>query len=604
VTARLTVLLAACWLACLPACADVPGSGIPGLPADPDSFPSGDNPDEDGATLDDDDVQGASCGDATCDEGEDCATCPEDCGDCPPDCGDDWCAPDEHCADGPDGLFCTLCDPAACDLLGMLCCQQTAHTDQCTDPWHDPLNCGGCGQSCPTGQDCLTWFEPVDTGPFCTSCDPVACGESGQSCCPGNAPDGGCTNTLIDRSNCGGCDVACAADEVCNAGVCEGVDSPTACAFDPMQWWRSPTDHDSRDITFVAIGDTHAEDETTGCPNNSNGLPDQNTLAREAIASVLPGDSWTSHLWPAGANFYREDEPYDHVRGLLIAGDLVQAGSQSIPAGVQDCWEYVSYRDAYGRCGDEGRLPFPVYEAHGNHDYPRVAGDGDASFHPVIDSLDLITAAHRPGASNHKYDDTEPGTGLYAWRWDDIWFVNLGVKAGWLLEELSGNQGTRIVDPHGSRAFLKRFLLSRSDNPTRQLVLLSHYKMNAGRVDGEEKESFCRLIHNAQHGTGSFSSQKLSHTHPIVAFVHGHDHQTPERVDWTCPSPYDDITIPQYSVGTPFYGGNQNGGDIRFTIFRLGSHYREVVGVAASPGDPTGAWTYTFLERQDVMRDP
>ena len=39
-----------------------------------------------------------TCGDSTCDPGEDCVSCEADCGPCPPTCGDSTCDPGEDCA--------------------------------------------------------------------------------------------------------------------------------------------------------------------------------------------------------------------------------------------------------------------------------------------------------------------------------------------------------------------------------------------------------------------------------------------------------------------------------------------------------------------------
>jgi hypothetical protein len=398
--------------------------------------------------------------------------------------------------------------------------------------------------------------------------------------------------------------VACAPDQICNLGVCEPADALSACSFDPLQWWASPTAHSSRDITFAALGDTHAADLSPGCSSNSYYAADQNALVRDAINSAEPSTFWAPHLWPPGANFYREGQPYDHVRGVIIAGDLVNTGGESAPAGVQPCWEYTAYRDAFGRCGNEGRLAFPVYEGYGNHEFPRVAGDGDVSYHPVIDALDAITAAHRPGAAADLFDDPAAGTGHYAWRWDDIWFVNLNVKPGFNLEYLPGAEGMRIVDPHSSRNFLKQLLLSLPDSSTRQIVIVSHYPISSSRIDADEKESVCQLLYNAQHATGAFSSQKLSLSYPVVAFIHGHNHHVPEHTSWTCPSPYNAISIPQLNAGTPLYQSGTNNGYLHFTIIRLGSHYVEVAGVGAPASDPTGPWTYVYKERLGILNPP
>lgn len=236
---------------------------------------------------------------------------------------------------------------------------------------------------------------------------------------------------------------------------------------------------------------------------------------------------------------------------------------------------------------------------------PRQTDPGDASFHPVTDRLEQITAAHRPGGPADLYDRPTAGTGHYAWRWDDIWFVNVNVKPGYLVEPALGSDDTtRFIDPHSARGFLKGFLMSRSNNPTRQIVILAHYPINNSRIDDEERLTFCQRIYNAQHATGDFTGQKLSLTNPVVAYIHGHNHHIPEHTSWTCPSPYDSITIPQFSAGDPLYPSDNNGGNLHFSIFRLGSNKLEVVGVAAPASDPTGPWSYVYKERLDIMNAP
>ena len=569
----------------------------------------------------------AQCGDGRCEAPEDCASCPADCGACGPGCGDGRCEAPEGCASCP--ADCGACPPAdgctdvqrancngvGCDCRDGVCrggfCGECgdggcAGSEDCTSC---PADCGACppppcGGPCPAGQRCLDG----PGGTFCTACDPDVCGAFGVHCCPHNAPDGGCTNTFIEANHCGACGVVCGPDQLCVGGVCGEIDPLFKCPFDPMQWWRSPQERDQRDVTFVAFGDPHGTDWSDGCRVGRDRAEDALRLQRDAINSTTPSVFWPGHLWPGGAGFFREGQPFDHVRGVLIAGDLTESGDMSIPAGAQVCRQYRPYRDAFGRCGSEGRLLFPVYDGYGNHDFPRFAGAGDASRHPVVDALDRITAAHRPGAAADLYDDPDGGTGHYAWRWDDIWFVQLNLKPGWHDDVIPGDEGTRIADPHAARGFLQGFLASRNNSARRQIVIVSHYYMNigvdSGRMQLEEKESFCRLIHNAQHGTGSFDGQKLSRSYPVAAFVHGHNHDAPTHHDWTCRRPYDDITIPHFSVGTPLYLSEKNAGWLHFTIFRIGTNRLEVVGVGADPDDPTGPWDYVFTRRLNIMNAP
>jgi len=426
--------------------------------------------------------------------------------------------------------------------------------------------------------------------------------EPGESCssCPG------------DCGKCVPCHPGCPGGYFCYLNKCVKKAISTApvkdlflseadklykCPFNPMHWWAGKGD---RDITFIATTDTHATDSASGCSKNGSHTGDEHTKLRAALNSA----NAKPHVWPSGANFWRQGKAYDHIRGVLIAGDLTDAGSDPNPAGTQlghDCREYTAYRAAYGRCGNEGKVKFPIYEAYGNHDFPRVSGSGDAKYHPVISYLDAITAAHRPGSSKDLYDDPTPGTGHYAWRWDDVWFVNLNLKAGNKKEVIPGSTGTRLAYPHSPLDFLTKFLKARSKNKSRQIVILAHYSPTSSRVSSSERSDFCKLIYQAQYGKGPFSSERLSKNYPVAAFLHGHDHHLPEYKLWTCPSPYSSIKIPRFSVGNPLYKGSKHPGKLNFTIIRLGEKRLEAVGVKASASNPTGSWSYVYKKMMYVV---
>ena len=125
------------------------------------------------------------------------------------------------------------------------------------------------------------------------------------------------------------------------------------------------------------------------------------------------------------------------------------------------------------------------------------------------------------------------------------------------------------------------------------------------RIEDAERTAFCKVISDAQNGTGPFSGKKLSPSNPVIAYVHGHTHNAPTYHPWTCPSPYGSITIPQFDAGTPLYENADNGpGRLQFTVIRIGSHTVEAVGVRAPASNPTGAWTYAFKERLSIVNDP
>jgi hypothetical protein len=75
---------------------------------------------------------------------------------------------------------------------------------RCTNPTSDQQNCGGCGNACPPGQNCMAG----------TCSGAIRCPVPTLLC------NGRCVNTLTDLLNCGACGVTCGVTQVCLAGVC------------------------------------------------------------------------------------------------------------------------------------------------------------------------------------------------------------------------------------------------------------------------------------------------------------------------------------------------------------------------------------------------
>jgi glucosylceramidase len=121
--------------------------------------------------------------------------------------------------------------------------EQMACGEQCLDVLTDPLNCGGCGIPCSTGQICLGGACQCVSGMLCngaclppdaTHCaDCVTACPSGQvcsnhACSPACAVgETACGTACVvtsggDAWNCGGCGRECAPGQVCAGGACQG----------------------------------------------------------------------------------------------------------------------------------------------------------------------------------------------------------------------------------------------------------------------------------------------------------------------------------------------------------------------------------------------
>ncbi len=127
----------------------------------------------------------ASCGDGTCDSGEDCSSCAADCGACGPVCGDAVCDSGEDCSSCESD--CGACGPVCGDAV----CDSGEDCSSCA------ADCGACGpvcgdNVCDSGEDCSSCASD------CGACGPV-CGDavcdSGEGCSSCASDCGVCTTT-------------------------------------------------------------------------------------------------------------------------------------------------------------------------------------------------------------------------------------------------------------------------------------------------------------------------------------------------------------------------------------------------------------------------
>lgn len=129
-----------------------------------------------------------------------------------------------------------------CPPTGVVCRAGTvACGTGCIDPSSDKRNCGGCGISCGTGQQCNSGVCECEAGTkLCngecvvTDFDAKHCGQCGKACstgglcnsgtcgCPTGLSEctGACVSLVNDAKNCGQCGKACAANEVCDHSAC------------------------------------------------------------------------------------------------------------------------------------------------------------------------------------------------------------------------------------------------------------------------------------------------------------------------------------------------------------------------------------------------
>jgi hypothetical protein len=383
--------------------------------------------------------------------------------------------------------------------------------------------------------------------------------------------------------------------------------APTATCTAPVA--ESPAG--VRDITFVAVADVHVTMPSSGphCLQLGDKWNDnQNARLIEAINSI------EQHTWQAppsaGFTYSLEGSSFHGLRGVLIAGDVTNNGSEPLPGKAPDCTEWTQFRALFGLCGGDGALAYPVFEAYGNHDFPWALSP-DPVYHPVIDFIHRRNRWRAGSCASgecprFRYDAaaSDP-SGHYAFRWDDVWFVNLNLKpAPGILEVLSDSAQcpgcVRSTVPHSPVDFLDTLLQSLPKNASRQLVLMSHYGADVypspNRLPEGSLDNLCNTI--AKHVAGG----RLFAARPVPAWLSGHTHDAWAAGEFQCPT-QTQVRIPWYSPGTALYGAYPSG-RMRFSIFHLGASYLEVQSVAVDPEEPTGAWQTVAGRKLEHLASP
>ena len=146
------------------------------------------------------------------------------------------------------------------------------------------------------------------------------------------------------------------------------------------------------------------------------------------------------------------------VGGLLHCGDVIDSGDKNGRTFEEmQRTEWAAFEEDYGLRGGDGKLPFPVYELHGNHDSPGGAGH----------AIDRIVERNRSRPGVIAVSDN----GLhYAWRFGPLHMVNLGITVG------SGDErdALRQFNPRSSLEFLQSHL-AKHVGESRRPVVVSHH---------------------------------------------------------------------------------------------------------------------------------
>lgn len=201
-------------------------------------------------------------------------------------------------------------------------------------------------------------------------------------------------------------------------------------------------------IAFFVIGDTHYLADKHS-PTKLSVESEESTMRFLTALAGLPGSEIAAE---AGGG--RVAIP----RGLIHCGDIIDTGDKNGgPHEQMQRTEFAKFVEDYGLTGRDGKLPYPVYELHGNHDGPRGTG------HAVEQIIERNRT--RPGVVS-----TSDNGLHYSWDWGPLHCVCLGLTVG----VGSGLTERRRYDPLGSVDFLAADLdrhVGRSGRP----VVVAHH---------------------------------------------------------------------------------------------------------------------------------
>lgn len=224
-------------------------------------------------------------------------------------------------------------------------------------------------------------------------------------------------------------------------------------------------------LAFLVISDTHmlADSASPALVHQARWALNERLVD---VLNTLPGQALPAAL---GGGIVTEPRGVLHLGDIADSGDRLGALHEQMTA-----TEWAAHSRLYGLTGTEGRLRYPLYELHGNHDTPRGAN-------VVLQGL-IARNRQRGGLT------AVSSNGLhYSWDWDGIHFIALGIVVG-------SNQDDLPISRYGaydSLAFLIEDLRARVGSSGRPVILLQHVDLQRysvpcdGAVKGGSRAMCC-----------------------------------------------------------------------------------------------------------------
>ena len=244
-------------------------------------------------------------------------------------------------------------------------------------------------------------------------------------------------------------------------------------------------------IAFFVCGDPQYLAEKSKAPTKLDPLSEQANTRFIALLAKLRGSALPTTM---GGGKVSSD-----IRGIIVTGDLIDSlDKNGGPYPAMQRFEWKRFIADFGLTGQDGRIAFPVYELHGNHDGPQ-----GKTF--LIDAI-VERNRTRPAVVH-----VSPNGLHYAWDWGPLHLVNLGIFAG----DSDERRKDHHYAPRNSLAFLKSDLKKHVGDSGRPVMVSHHLHLSAPEYDWPKED--LAAYHEALK------------PYNVIAIFNGHTHGSPPR---------------------------------------------------------------------------
>ena len=271
----------------------------------------------------------------------------------------------------------------------------------------------------------------------------------------------------------------------------------------------------------------------------------------------------------------RERSRSSRARIVAAMLDLIDSGDKNGKIWEKmQATEWKAFTADFGVDGKNGRLSFPVFEVHGNHDGPH--GRGLAVEGIVQRNKDRVGLS---GLSEN---------GLHcSWDWGPVHFLNLGIVVGQVPEV----RQRRRYAPMDSLEFLIADLNQRVGDSDRPVIISHHIDLAryTTACDADDPANQHREWHPCDV-RGFFNA---IHQYNVIAILHGHTHVR-NVLSWDGKSTRSDKGVSVFNVdnSSHFQGEHQ-----AFLYFEIGPEEMLVRECATKDGWQSHFWTPQVWKR-------